>query len=72
MVRENQNPGSIFFVCFFFSHKFLLGQYTTLDETDVWDLSPTIQSRPIFVNSVQSSQQTAIYVMCPSDHDIQL
>jgi hypothetical protein len=36
------------------SHKFIKGRYTTLNEPDVWDLSPTMQSRPVFVkfNSV--------------------
>jgi hypothetical protein len=31
------------------SHRFPQGRYTTLNEPDVWNLSPTMQSRPIFV-----------------------
>ena len=37
-----------------------LGRDTTLNETDVWNLSPTMQSRPIFVKFSAIAQSTLL------------
>ncbi|KAJ7865666.1 hypothetical protein B0H13DRAFT_2253973 [Mycena leptocephala] len=43
------------------------GTYNTLTEKDVWDLSPTLQSRPVFTKFVQMKRSTLLRSLLASN-----